>query len=99
AYGTPWNGKHRLSTNLSVPLKAICIITRSEENIIRGIASKDGYHMILQQMYRPMDKSAMVQTLKLADKLVENVKLYRLGCNMEIEAAEVAFNGMNGGIL
>lgn len=99
AYGTPWNGKHRLSTNLSVPLKAICIITRSEENIIRGIASKDGYHMILQQMYRPMDKSAMVQTLKLADKLMENVKLYRLGCNMEIEAAEVAFNGMNGGIL
>ena len=31
AYGTPYNGKHRLGTNTSVPLKAICILTRSAD--------------------------------------------------------------------
>ena len=27
-YGTPWDGKHRLSTNTSVPLKALCVLER-----------------------------------------------------------------------
>ena len=30
AYGTPWDGKEHLSTNTSCPLKALCILTRSE---------------------------------------------------------------------
>ena len=34
AYGTPYNGKHRLGTNISVPLKAICILTRAADNHI-----------------------------------------------------------------
>ena len=33
-YGTPWDGKHRLSTNISVPLKALCILNRGKENKI-----------------------------------------------------------------
>ena len=34
AYGTPWDGKHHLSSNIAVPLKAICILTRASENHI-----------------------------------------------------------------
>ena len=34
AYGTPWDGKHRLSTNTAVPLKGICILTRDTTNHI-----------------------------------------------------------------
>ena len=26
AYGTPWDGKHRLSSNIAVPLRVICIL-------------------------------------------------------------------------
>ena len=29
AHGTPYNGKHRLGSNISGPLKAICILTRA----------------------------------------------------------------------
>lgn len=98
-YGTPWNGKHKLSTNISVPLKAICILTRSEQNFIEEISSKEAYQMILQQTYRPIDRSAVVKSLALIDLLMKNTKLYRLGCNMTLEAAKVAFEGMNGGII
>ena len=52
--------------------------------------------MLLQQMYRPADKDAFEKTLTLIDRLTEKVKLYRLGCNMEIEAAEVAYKAMKG---
>ena len=29
AYGTPWNGKHRLGTNASVPLRGLCVLGRT----------------------------------------------------------------------
>jgi serine kinase of HPr protein (carbohydrate metabolism regulator) len=94
AYGTPYNGKHRLGTNISVPLKAICILTRAADNHIEHITREQAYTMLLQQVYRPADMLKMTETLKLVDRLADNVKLYRLGCNMDISAAKVAFEGM-----
>jgi hypothetical protein len=52
--------------------------------------------MILQQRNRPDNPVKLEKTLNLIDKLTEKVKLYRLGCNMDIQAAEVAYNGMKG---
>ena len=36
----------------------------------------------------------MMKTLTLIDRLGDSVKLYRLGCNMDISAAKVAYEGM-----
>ena len=38
----------------------------------------------------------MRDTLFYIDKMAELVSLYRLGCNMDISAAETAYNGMKG---
>ncbi|MBR1383044.1 MAG: hypothetical protein IJ555_04435 [Ruminococcus sp.] len=94
AYGTPYNGKHRLGTNISVPLKAICILTRSADNHIEAITREQAYTMLLQQVYRPADMLKMAKTLDLVDRLADSVKLYRFGCNMDISAARVAYEGM-----
>ena len=96
AYGTPYNGKHHLGCNMSVPLKAICLLTRGEKNSIVRIDKSEAYAMLLQQVYRPQDPLQMAKTLKLVDKLAANTELYRLACNMDIEAAEVAYNAMKG---
>ena len=96
AYGTPYNGKHRLGCNMSVPLKAICILTRGEKNSIVPIGKTEAYSMLLQQVYRPQDPLQMAKTLKLVDRMAADIKLYRLACNMDMEAAEVAYNGMKG---
>lgn len=95
-HGTPWDGKHRLSTNTSVPLRAICILERAEENRIVPITKKDAYNMLMQQVYRPTGVEGMMKTLALIDRLAAGVKLYRLGCNMYISAAITAYNGMKG---
>ena len=50
--------------------------------------------MLLQQVYRPADALKMMQTLTLVDKLADSVKLYQLGCNLDILAAKVAYEGM-----
>ena len=93
-YGTPYNGKHRLGTNISVSLKAICILTRAAENHIEPITREQAYTMLLQQVYRPADMLKMAKTLELVDMLADGVKLYQLGCNMYISAAKVAYEGM-----
>lgn len=96
AYGTPWDGKHKLSSNTAVPLKGICILSRDEYNHIEEINISEVYPMLIQQTYRPKTPNKMLKTLKLIDKLANTTKLFKLGCNMDIEAAIVAYNGMKG---
>jgi len=95
--GTPWDGKHRLSTPIEVPLAAICILERGENNRIARITPREGYPMLLQQSYRPQDAQAMLKTMQLLERISKQVKLYRLHCNMLPEAARIAFEGMNKG--
>ena len=95
AYGTPYDGKHRLSNKIAVPVKAVCILERSDVNHIERITKSEAYPMLMQQTYRPAEITVMQKTIALVDKLGSNVKLYRLGCNMDIEAARVSFEGMN----
>ena len=95
-FGTPYNGKHRLGANISVPLKAICILERSVENHIHPITPEEAYTMLLQQSYRPQDKAALLKTLMLIDKMKEKTAFWRLGCNMDISAAEIAYQAMKG---
>ena len=95
AYGTPYDGKHRLSNKIAVPLKAICILTRADTNSIVPVTKSEAYPMLIQQAYRPNDVFALQKTLTLVDKLAGSVRFYRLGCNMDIEAAGIAYKGMN----
>ena len=93
-FGTPYNGKHNLGANISVPLKAVCILERSTENHIEPVTPGQAYAMLLQQTYRPADPLLMKKTLTLIDRLAGGVELYRLSCNMDIEAARVAYETM-----
>lgn len=95
-FGSPWDGKHRLSSNISVPLKALCVLTRAEHNFIRPVSVREAYPVLLQQAYRPADGAALGRTLHLIDRLTVNVRLWVLGCNTDIEAAEIAYNAMKG---
>ncbi|MBQ1289753.1 MAG: hypothetical protein IIY43_06050 [Oscillospiraceae bacterium] len=96
AFGTPWDGKHNLSSNMAVPLRALCILERSSENRIEPISAKEAFPVLLQQTYRPADTEMLAKTLQLVDRLAASVRLYRLGCNMELDAARLAYDAMRG---
>lgn len=93
-YGSPWDGKHRLSRNTAVPLKAICILERSGDNHIEPITTAQALPVLLQQTHRPRNRNDLIQTMDLMDRLVHRIRLFRLGCNMAPEAAGVSYNGM-----
>ena len=94
-YGSPWNGKHRLGSNICVPLKAICMLEQGEENVIHRIAPEEAIYMLLQQSNRPKQPALLPKYMELLDRLACGTAFYRLRCNMEPEAAQVAFATMS----
>ena len=96
AWGSPWNGKHRLGSNIGVPLKAICILERSAENQIQPITAAQALPMLFQQSQRPRNPANMANYMDLIDRLANRVEFYRMGCNMDPQAAVVAYEAMSG---
>ncbi len=93
-YGTPYDGKHHLSNNVRVPLEAICLLRRGEQNSIRRIGAADAFPQLIQQVYCPQDREAFGKTMALLQTLTKRVRLYELFCNMDPSAARVAYEGM-----
>jgi hypothetical protein len=96
ACGSPWMGKHGLGQNISVPLKAICILERGAENRIRRIEPQEAVSMLFQQSQRPQRTQLLPKYMELIDKLATGVELYRMACNMDPQAAWMAYAAMSG---
>ena len=52
--------------------------------------------MLLQQSFRTGTPGGTVLLFDILDKLTKKVRMYRLGCNMDLQAATVAYEGMKG---
>lgn len=93
AYGTPWCGKEGYNTNTRVPLCGLCFVTRGAENRIRRISVEEAIpHLFSQIMVT--DSANLARQMELAAALLDKVPAYLLTCNMEPEAACVAYAGM-----
>ena len=95
ACGSPWKGKHGLGENIQVPLRAICILERGEENEITPLAPADALFTLIQQSSRPADPKHMGAYMTLLDRLSRSVSFYRLRCNMTEEAPLTAYKAMH----
>lgn len=93
-YGTPWDGKHRLSTNASAPLKAIVSLERADANHIEPMDRAEAFLLLMRQSYRPKEPAAMTAVLEQFRRLLDGAAFYRLGCNMDPEAAIIARKGI-----
>lgn len=94
--GTPWAGKEYWQRNISVPLGAICILHRGENDTIRRTSPGEQLTALLQQVYRPGAANALEQTLTLADRVFRSVPLYVLSCTPTENAVRTAFPALTG---
>ena len=91
-YGTPWNGKERISNNISAPLKAVLFLNRGETNTYRKIDNKEEiYIKMLSQIYLPKEKAKREKALKVADNLLKNVNFYEINVTKDIESAKMTY--------
>lgn len=95
AFGSPWAGKEGQNRNTSLPLCAICALARGKENKINPIDFNQIYPLLIGQTYRPTDKENIEKTMRYINDLSKSVKFYLLHCNLDQNAANVAFDGMN----
>ena len=96
AYGTPWSGKYDISTNCRAALAGIALLERGTDNKMEAYGGVDAIRLLLNQMVRPPDSASRVKLLELTDKLVTRVPVWKLTCNMDPEAALVAYEAMSG---
>lgn len=95
AYGTPWDGKHHLSNNRCAKLAGICFLNQAEENSIRRISAQEAVPLLMNQIYRPRNAEDLLKTMDYADKLINEVSMFSMGCTISKEAAEMAYKAMN----
>ena len=98
AYGSPWRGKEGLGCKMSAPVKAICSISRGTENVIREATPEEMYSIFYEQSFRPLDKVGTENHLHTLDVLTRSVRLYKLSCDVSLEAARLSYETMAGKI-
>ena len=97
AYGTPWCGKEGWNRDTRAPLKGLCFVERAIENRIEKMPLDLAATRIMKQILIPTDAMGAINTFDLVDKMLNKVNCWLLGCNISLEAAEVAYKAMSGG--
>ena len=96
AYGTPWSGKHDISKNTYAPVAGIAVLKQNEKNMIRPFSGTDAIEAILRQVVRPKTAAYRILVLEILDNLLSHIPVWELKCNMEPEAALLAYQTMSG---
>lgn len=96
AYGTPWSGKFDISTNARVPVAGICFLKRGQENVIRPFGGSKAAFAFWEQTARPPETAMRERLMDLMQKLMEQVPVWQLECNMNPSAAVVSYEAMSG---
>ncbi len=95
-HGSPWRGKERMGAAVSAPVGGICFLERGIENVITPASEIDIVKKIFHQVLLPSDPYELGLFMKFINRLAAEVPFYNLKCNMNIDAALVAYRGMTG---
>ena len=93
-YGTPWDGKHHISSNTSAPLRAVAILRRGLVNRIRRVEPAEALSRMMMQTYMPPDNTLRLKSIALLSQLMQKAAFYMLECNMDPGSANTAYSGM-----
>ena len=91
--GTPWRGKEKLGRNEILPLGAICLLERAKENRICSLTPAEANRELIHQVHFP-EGAGMVSAIQVLDRISSRTPLFRLGCNMDPQAAQISIHAM-----
>lgn len=94
AYGTPWSGKHDLSSPEGAPVGAVVFLKRGDTNSIRRLRPVEAVPFLISQLLRYLTKSAMERQTELADQLLRGIPVWELTCRNDDAAAFVSHDAI-----
>lgn len=90
AYGTPWSGKTDLNSNICAPLKGIIVLERGAKNTIERVNLSDVITTVFANIIVPTENQEIANiALSSYNKILSKVPLYRLKCNISLEAPKI----------
>ncbi len=95
-YGSPWRGKERFGENISMPVKAICLLERGSINEIKRADSGLITERIFHQVLLPKSQPELNKFLSIINQIIGRVPFYSLKCDISKEAALLAYEKMSG---
>ena len=81
-YGTPWAGTTGINKNLSVPLKALVFLERSENNTIRDCVGAEAIKRFFEAVIHPFSDETTDLLLNSLTLLIKHSRICVLGCNV-----------------
>ena len=94
AFGTPWSGKFDESINTKTEIAGITFLSRGETNEITRVSGSDVMFDFMNQTVRPNKKEYMVFFMEILDKILSDVPVFKMKCNISEEAVETSYNAM-----
>lgn len=94
AYGTPFSGKSPEHLNRKAKIQGICMLERGAENRIRRISGKEALPLLMRQVIWPRTQAEADKLLGYLNVVLKQVPLYRMECNLSVEAAQKAYEMM-----
>ena len=91
-YGSPWCGKHWLSSNVKVPLNSIIKIERGLNNEVCTLNEISSLQILFEQADTSNYDDFASGVLELFNKLLAKTKFYKLTCNKDISSAKTSYN-------
>lgn len=95
AFGTPWCGKTEKNKNISAPIKAIVFLQRANENEIIPLTGAWAVSLMLNEVRKSVFPELMEQSLHMINKIISNVPVYQLSCNISEEAVNLVKNTLS----
>ncbi len=93
-HGSPWKGKEGLGEPVSMPVCGICFLERGNVNTIAPASDSEAVSRLFHQVLLPKSKAELDTFMALLNRIFKTVPFYILRCNMDKEAALVAYEGM-----
>ena len=94
ACGSPWCGKEGWNTNIMVPLRAIFLLERADndsESSIEEVSLGKAFPFLLQETYLPENPELMRKSLQLLKALEGKIKLYKFCSKPTPESIQLAY--------
>ncbi|MEE1055990.1 MAG: hypothetical protein UH239_01940 [Acutalibacteraceae bacterium] len=91
-YGTPWQGKENYGSNIKAPLGGIFLLERSIKNSVKKTPTKNIIPFLLTQTLRYQSQEQIENLFSIIEKIVINIPVYTLKCNMNISAVKTAMS-------
>lgn len=88
-YGLPWSGTSGEQINRNVPLKALVVLERGDENKVRRMSPIEGFGAVFPHLQCPMWDAAMVgKAMDQIDDFLQNVSILQFSSRPDMDAIE-----------